>query len=365
MTYFLALAAGLPADVANKIATATQYIDENKLTSPIAGAASGSLPKYHFVLDYSTGNHGDTSTDPLARMMNPYSAQLQRLHGITDPGTLERLWREAHPPRPPELCPTPDQSEIRNARYQLYGEYLHAYQDTFSHRDTANMPYDIFSINDGNVPKAVIGHVGPDVPDNGHAPDHSFNQRYEAESKCTTQAPGLIATFPYSTELGLTREACDRRNGYFTPPGEMEWKYNEVRTLRMEWEVFNRFSRDFGQEIQSNLARGGTRLSWRDLTGTDYFDSGSARIGTAESLPHDAVLQRFNAAPDAEKLQILNDWLIDHGIEETIPSLDGSSLRDHEQAAQDRKRFLKWIPHRAEREYNILLPRTRRPLSGG
>jgi RHS repeat-associated protein len=359
MTYFLALVAGLPSEVAERIATAAQYIDENPLTSPIAGAVNGSLSKYHFVLDYDLNQHGDGNSDPILRMLNPSSSQLTRLHDFAELGTLERLWAEAHPTGIPGTCALPDRTEVRNARYQLYGEYLHAYEDTFAHRDTLNNPYDVYSFNDENEPHAIIGHVGPNVPDDSHAPDHSFNQVYPEKSKCRKRLPVPRSGFRYETVIGLTVWECSSIGGEFTPPKESAWQYNELRTLRMEWKVFGRFTEDFAEEIESHKQQGGRAFSWSDLAGTDRFLPSSARIGTADDLPIQAVLQRFNAAPDSEKLQILNDWLREHGVEAKIPSLDGDHLSNLDQAARTRRQVLGWIPQHAARDFNVLLPAAR------
>ncbi|HEY5809432.1 MAG TPA: DUF6765 family protein, partial [Povalibacter sp.] len=63
MTYFLALVAGVPQDVARTMAIATQYVDANYQTQPvhtlITNAAA--LPLYHFVLDYEQGFQGDSN----------------------------------------------------------------------------------------------------------------------------------------------------------------------------------------------------------------------------------------------------------------------------------------------------------------
>jgi hypothetical protein len=54
------------------------------------------------------------------------------------------MWREAHPETP--SCEPVDDEDIDDARYQFYGEHLHAYEDTFAHRDMNNMAYDKWSL---------------------------------------------------------------------------------------------------------------------------------------------------------------------------------------------------------------------------
>lgn len=361
MTYFLALVAGLPPDIARRIATATQYIDENAQTSPILGGIlSTSLPKYHFTLDYESRNHGDSTSDSQVRFYSPNSQQLARLYQITTVPVLEALWDESHPVSP-HSCPV---RWIEDARYQLYGEYLHAYEDTFAHRDALNMPYDIFSFNDDNYPHAVVGHVGPSVPDGSHAPDHTFNQVYLAPSKCTIQTGPPVGRNPqYRTYTGLSESECARMRGRFTAEEEQVWAFNELRTLRMEFEILENIKRDFASEIEHH---DGKSFSWTDLAGTTDWDIASVRIG-AEALPISAVLQRFNAAPDTEKLVILNAWLEDNGVGAEIPALkstaDGRNAKlPNAHAGFDRTYNLDWIPPDAERRYNVLLPRPDPPL---
>ncbi len=355
MTYFLALVAGLPADAAQRIATATQYIDENPMTSPIAGAVNGSLSRYHFVLDYDRGDHhGDGNSDPIIRMLNVYSDQLGRLHQFAELSTLQVLWAEAHPTGIVGACALPDRDEVLNARYQLYGEYLHAYEDTFAHRDSLNKPYDVYSFNDANDPGATLGHVGSNVPDNSHAPDHSFNQLYRVPSKCVRSQADRRRGPPPRPDMSESK--CLAAGGRFIPARESEWAYNELRTLRMEWQVFLAFKRDFAPQIQSNLDQGGRQFAWSDLAGTDRFLVSSSRIGSSDPLPVSAVLQVFNAAPDSQKLEILNNWLRDNGVQDRIPSLDGDHLSNLDWAARTRKEVLQWIPQHAEDDFKVLLP---------
>ena len=73
------------------------------------------------------------------------------------------------------------------SKSQFYGEYLHAFEDTFAHRDAENFPYE-----------ARLGHLA-----GGHNPDHTYN----------------VAG----------------------------WAFNESRTLEMEQEVFAKFKTDFNK----------------------------------------------------------------------------------------------------------------------
>lgn len=360
MTYFLALVAGLPQEVAERIATATQYIDENTQTSPVAGGVlAGALPRYHFTLDYDNGRHGDGTQDVLTRFHNPSSAQLSRLQEITTIPVLERLWDEAHPPVP-GTCPI---RRIDEARQQLFGEYLHAFEDTFAHRDALNMAYDIYSFNDDNYPRAIIGHVGPSVPDGSHAPDHTYNQTYVAPSQCQIALPdiGIDGRSMYETRTGLSAQECSALQGRFTASSTQAWVYNEVRTLRMEFEVLDLLRTNFADEIESNRARGGRSFTWQDLAGTVSWDSQSVRIGHVD-LPVDGVLQRFNAAADTDKWAVLDAWLRERGMNAIIPPLRNNNeprdtgLANAAMAGVIRQQTLEWIPLSAEGRFNVLLP---------
>lgn len=121
LVVFLARVAGLPADIAHTIGSASQYIDDNSLTTPILEGPFGlprpnstALPLYHF-----TRVRGmDTSTDPALRINNPTSPQ------------LENLRRPAY-----------NMQLSHCARVQFFGEYIHAFADTFAHRDQDNVPF--------------------------------------------------------------------------------------------------------------------------------------------------------------------------------------------------------------------------------
>ena len=407
VTYFLALVAGLPQDVARTMAIADQYVDVNDLTKPIQYVVwphQDALPLYHFVLDYENGYNGDRTQDPLTRIQSPTSDQLTRLYDSTDARRLQELWIQSHPTGTPGMCPIPAPSDINNARYQLYGEYLHAFEDTFAHRDAYNMPYGIES-NIYNTPVAVTGHGGPGVPDMfGHAPDHTYNQNYLSRSVCVIEgARGRYAL------TGLSREECTRAGGGdYQPPVETDetvcvihyvlggeeqprglsesecaargqapgvayttfhpgtgrvWAYNELRTLRMEYEVFNKINDEFSDEIARNLESGGKKFTWQDIAGRATWDDlnpeKNARIGTAltfeewaqeEGYPKDGVgalyglstvLQQYNASSAGEesRLKILNSWLAEHELDPIEPWDEVSDL-----AALRRTLNIGWIP---------------------
>ncbi|HEU4603815.1 MAG TPA: DUF6765 family protein, partial [Steroidobacteraceae bacterium] len=408
MTYFLALAAGIPQDIARTLAIAAQYVDENYLTQPIHARVipnSDALSLYHFVMDTSGPNFGDSSSDPLTRFYNPQSQQLDLLRASTDPDMLQRLWLSLK--QNEGACPMPQ--TIQNARYQLYGEYMHAYEDTFAHRDAYNMPYSVDS-NDANTPVAWSGHGGIGVPDwFGHAPDHTYNQNYRSPSACTVMVNGEPSTtfngtseqcaasggtfYPArdqdetacdvhyalgGTETfdGLTEAQCMARgNGpgavgaTFRPGSGDIWQYNELRTLRMEYELFDMLKKDFAEEIQQNELR--RSVGWSDMAGREWSNDPTAnsRVGLAQSYDEwrqaqnlseaQTVLQMFNAssAREEDRLVMLNAWLDRNGFVgangkaleiEPWPDLKG-------RGADDRWANIGWIPARSIT--GTLLPR--------
>jgi RHS repeat-associated protein len=158
MTFFLAVAAGVPAEDARIIALAAQYVDDNEETEPlnitngISDEHRARLLTYHFTaiedikIDPDTGkvsgkvgDYGDPSKDTNTGV-RPTNTQLTRLLNASEKA---------------EICVS------RNAGLQLFGEYTHSFQDTFAHRDQNNNP---FPLNVG------FGHGGY-----GSNPDYTYN----------------------------------------------------------------------------------------------------------------------------------------------------------------------------------------------
>ena len=184
MTFFLAIAAGMRAEDARMMALATQFIDNNSATKPlnVSGGHQDRLLKYHFVL-----------TDPATGQFYP---------GINNPGLttalagnpqLRALYGYAVPDGRPGSC------YFRTDRsLQFMGEYLHAFEDTFSHRDRNNLPFDI---NNGT------GHAHEN-----HDPDYTFNHQDNLgrawlsmriehllwKSRSTVRSPGYMNDMNYS-----------------------------------------------------------------------------------------------------------------------------------------------------------------------
>lgn len=187
MTYFLAIIAGMSAEDARMMALATQYIDNNPDTYPLdeenLATKAGSviwnhknLRTYHFVMwnkepgKSAVFNEDRNYTDPLSK-----SQQLRDLLSYAErPGS--------------DGCLSPS-----NTSLQFMGEFLHAFEDTFAHRDADNTP---FGVNGG------LGHGLYDSD-----PDYTYNH-----------------------------------NGYyvldFLELFPVKWNNNAERTLEMEKEVY-------------------------------------------------------------------------------------------------------------------------------
>lgn len=115
--------------------------------------------------------------------MNPNNPQLQRLLGAST--------------RAPSRC----------AQLQFFGEYLHAFEDAFGHRNKDNEP---INVNQG------FGHAVY-----GHEPDKTYNHW------------GVVSLI--------------------TPGAAGYWGNNESRTLEMEKEVFNKVRSTWGTTGKNQL----------------------------------------------------------------------------------------------------------------
>lgn len=191
MTFFLAITAGVDQNTARRIALATQYIDDNRATSPTPDGVTPSsmninqpaLDRYHFVeaeFDpdrtwdeslYKLMFSRDSATYIARRVKNPASPQLTRLLAASNFAKID----------PNAGC---------DSSAQLFGEYLHAFEDTFAHRDSNNVPYTAETFGYGT------GHVT-----DGENPDYTYKH-------------------------------------FSGIPGFGPWNNNEARTFEMEAEVF-------------------------------------------------------------------------------------------------------------------------------
>jgi len=199
MTYFLAITAGIDSDNARRIALAAQFVDVNDNTSPlpegtggigyipveINNATTNRLDWYHF-----TNNR--EYYDSVGQGYDLGSWDFSKPAGMSDKDYLK--WRLTSDLSGVPQLQTMTQNyktaagcKNMNLSMQFFGEYLHAFEDTFAHRDADNDPY---GTNGG------VGHaVG------GENPDYTFNH----------------------TATGL---------------GAGNWKNNEDRTLIAEQQIY-------------------------------------------------------------------------------------------------------------------------------
>jgi RHS repeat-associated protein len=206
MTFFLAIMAGVDYRSARVTALASQFVDDNALTHPLDDDSPvGSVSKnqnqlllYHFVLNDATGKvlpaYRNGNTSAAVGLVN-YSPQLKNLAGAS-------------------------QRASGCAHYQLLGEFLHAYADTFSHRDQANQPYDALFAGLG------LGHGGA-----LSEPDYTYDA-------------------PASSSTGVNSESQN------DSPQARAWTVREARTLQAEHAMF---------DVLRQNATGTTSRSWTEI----------------------------------------------------------------------------------------------------
>lgn len=170
LVYFLARAAGLSKDQAYSLGLASQYVDDNPLTTPVVNdwPNTKALPLYHF----TRTSADDTTSDPVTRINNPTSDQLKNL---SNPAYDTRL----------ASC----------TRTQFFGEYLHAFADTFSHRDESNSPFYLTS---------TLGHGLYN-----HDPDQTYNIREFQSNEMRT--------------LRMAQEMFGKIQGFDGAPSYFSW----------------------------------------------------------------------------------------------------------------------------------------------
>jgi hypothetical protein len=245
------------------------------------------LKKYHFVF---ADDSGLVATEyKSSNINNPTSPQLSALYGYAVPLV------EAGTCRKPN-----------NTSLQFMGEYLHAFEDTFSHRDSKNIPYDPIQTNYGQVPD---GQYPAEPPKQEFGWGHGF---YGAHTDYTYNHYGC-------GPLGsLFKTYCAQWN-------------NEARTLQMERETYGR--------ITQYMA---------DMN----YDQTPERKGKVTDLENpvlQAALVAFNAfvADEEEneekmgdKIKVLNDALIELGygqrLEWAPEKKDVADGYDKNEAARNR-----------------------------
>jgi RHS repeat-associated protein len=203
MTYFLARLAGIETEEALTIALAAQFIDDNSTTGPLSIGSTNShidrLSKYHFTQEGYDPPRLSGESDvayALRRVSSPKNPQLDRLQSASN--------------RAPNRC----------SRAQLFGEFLHAYEDTFAHR------------TDTNEPIATNGGLGHGIY--GEHPDYTYNHI-----------------------------------------GGGNWIYQEQRSLEMEKSTLARLSAYSGKLLWNSATGKSLPISWSDMFGNGLdTDSG-------------------------------------------------------------------------------------------
>jgi len=162
MTLFLAITAGVNPLQARHLALASAFVDENPSTRPLEpgsildqvwSATQNQLPliRYHFVL--SSASDGQT--------LSEYSNGNVHVPIQNLSPQMRAMWEYAT--RAPSLRDGVAGCSDDEVHLQFLGEYLHAFADTFSHRDQNNVPYDAWRVGFG------VGH-GPSWSE----PDYTY-----------------------------------------------------------------------------------------------------------------------------------------------------------------------------------------------
>jgi RHS repeat-associated protein len=264
MTFFLAITAGVDQSTARRIALATQYVDENPVTEPMIGPGrldSGlvnmsALKRYHFVqsgFDDSQRSSESNADYVIRRIKNPNSPQLNRLLAASD------------------FAKT-DKNATCDSSAQLFGEYLHTFEDTFAHRDKENDPYSATTLGAGT------GHfIG------GENPDYTYNHF----------SYGLLGFGSWDNNeartLEMEKEVFEKLKNFSNSENHQE---TTIATIKFTLDSFNRFpahdtSENFAQKI-AILNKGLKDLHYygidMTITGSSSFDKEEAASNRANSL---------------------------------------------------------------------------------
>ncbi len=233
MTFFLGLAAGMDYQSARTTALAAQFIDVNPMTRPLDSTNGFTsiasifknheqLLNYHFVLSgrdgkvlqqYANNDVNSVLVDPSAQLNRLLAASVEA--GVSrDPSESEPKGKEANP------C----------AKFQFLGEYIHAFADTFSHRNRLDLPFDALVIGQG------VGH-GLHLSE----PDYTYNDGVNSN---------------------------------------ISWETREARTLAAEKAVFNKLT-EYGT---------GKGVSWEQVEGTVIAFNQILEHGEDEDMPRKKAL---------------------------------------------------------------------------
>lgn len=275
MTYFLGIVAGMGAEDARVMALATQYIDDNRETKPLEDKNlfeklkspfwnQENLAKYHFVLwTQEPGESAKFNTDiglddPISK-----SPQLASLLGYA----LDFESKNCNP---------------NATSLQFMGEFLHAFQDTYAHRDPGNKP---FGTNAGIGHGIYISH-----------PDYTYNHK--------SIRPHLDLNFPYVHI-------------------QDDWVNNESRTLHMELAVYNQIVDYLKARNYDNFPEQGGKVTPIMDAMQALLDFNSCQVDE-DSAKDEKTCAGEDAASEGEKvgmdakIDILNQALITLGYDERI-----------------------------------------------
>ena len=180
MLFFLALASGMDYEEARITALASQYVDDNPMTRPLdernlitkgisAFKNHMQLVSYHFVLSDSSDAQASSFGHTLAAYNNTDTSSV--MDNLSP--QLKNLLSASNTGNPEQPC----------AKYQFLGEFLHAYADTFSHRDRADIPFDAF-----NLVGMGAGHGGA-----LSLPDYTYNDGVKSNISWETREDRTLA----------------------------------------------------------------------------------------------------------------------------------------------------------------------------
>ena len=297
LVFFLARLANFSEQNARTMALASQYVDDNLLTQPTYHSRislprigtyrpnTAALPLYHFT---RTAFDDPLFANARDRINNPTSTQLRNL-----------------------LAPTRDATLPNCTRLQFFGEYLHAFADTFSHRDENNIPFFFNS---------TVGH-GP----YNHDPDQTYNVREFVTNQTRT--------------MRMAQEMYQQLQGFSTNAQTNRWVDIEP--------VVQRFS-------NAGAAAGNLANRWQDQC--DQAPKYNEQCSQNAYDVREAAEREEKIGELARFLSSLN--LIDPA---DLTNLNGKLRYDAAKAAANRSTYLSGLYHRAGQRQpwkfeGILLP---------
>ena len=237
LTYFLARAAGVSPQRAYTVALAAQYVDDNPQTRPETAANARARGLYHFVMAGF-----DPSGDASTRYFNPRSPQLVNLYQASSRSLASDC-----------------------ARAVLLGEFLHTFEDTFSHRDSNNVPF-----------SATLGHLFA-----GHDPD----QTYDVINSAAPEGSAL------------------RRF--------VDYPWNEERSMRMAQETYGVLQKYFGSTPVASFAQIETQVRQFMQTGAARYAALLSRATQPETAAQYAARKEQELR---EKIAVLDEALVRLGL---------------------------------------------------